>query len=118
MKLNKIIKLTKKKKENIKIESSPEKKEIIEIKEVKNEIDDKEKKENIKSESPPKQKDNEEESNKIILKSNEDKNIFISNVEEDKNKEEYYKNIVRVKFDFGEGCLLKNKVKKYIIIKT
>ena len=39
-------------------------------------------------------------------------------IEKEENKEEYYKNIVRVKFEYGEGWLFKNDVQKYIILKT
>ena len=45
----------------------------------------------------------EESQNKIILSEEKDK----------KSLPEYYNNFVRVKFDYGEGWILKSKVKKY-----
>ena len=71
-------------------------------------INDKESTEkNINNESPnlineiKTNKPEEENQNKIILN------------EEKKPLPDYYKNFVRVKFDYGEGWILKSKVKKY-----
>ena len=71
-------------------------------------INDKESTEkNINNESPNQineiktNKPEEENQNKIILN------------EEKKPLPDYYKNFVRVKFDYGEGWILKSKVKKY-----
>ena len=69
-----------------------------------------------KNENPNKLINNDEKSN-MIIEREENPNKIIKEIN-NKEKKELYKNIVRVKFDYGEGWINKMNVKKYSIYKA
>ena len=92
----------------------------VEIKEKIKEEDNHEKVIKDKNIQDDKSEKNEEIlENKIIEKEESNNNLNEDNnlIQLHNKKEEYYKNFVRIKFDYGEAWLNKNKVQKYNFLK-
>ena len=135
--------IIKKYEEKDKKEKEKEKKEDKkEDKNIENQNNDNDKKVDIKEEKNNNENKNDEKKEadnnnieKDLKNENQEKNEIIDNIDKNKIEEkiekkdeiinkidnknipEYYKDLVRIKFDYGEGCLFKEKVKKYNILK-